>query len=82
MLEKNNPNVIKLYIIPRTLSIPSAIGRDVWINAAERFSYVSWTDATMFTIFVKVCEQNTIDFSSADGLRNTTQESGLGMTSV
>lgn len=67
---KKVTNIIRLYIIPWTLSILSAISPDVWINNMEQFSYVSWTDVTVFTIFFKVGEQNTIDFSSADGLRN------------
>ena len=35
----------------------------------EHFSCVNWTDETLFTIFFGVGEQNTIDFSSAGGLR-------------
>lgn len=67
---KKVTNIIRLCIIPWTLSILSAISPDVWINNTEQFRYVSWTDVTVFTIFFKVGEQNTIDFSSADGLRS------------
>lgn len=41
------------------------------IFAMEQFSCVNWTDETMFTIFSSADEQNSIDFSSAGGLRNT-----------
>lgn len=36
-----------------------------------QFSCVNWTDETVFTIFFGVGEQNSIDFASAGGLRNT-----------
>ena len=58
-------------LFPPTPRFSSATRRDIWITSREQFSCVNWTDETGFTIFFSMGEQNTIDFSSAGGLRNT-----------
>ncbi len=64
-------NLVELQIVPSTLWFLSSGISDIWITTMEQFSCVNWTDETVFTIFFSVGEQNTIDFSSAGGLRNT-----------
>lgn len=71
VIAETNANFVELNIAAPTPWIVSAPRPDIWINAMEQFSCVNCTDEITFTIIFSAGGQNTIDFSSAGGLRNT-----------